>query len=166
MPKNLEVKIQVDNFSFLLDTLTKMGVEREAVLNQSDIYYENDKMKVKLRIEDGKSCLIKYIRDEINKERWSNYELLFLEGENPRKYLSDLLKEKTVVTKKRSLYLYKNTRIHLDEVEGLGNFIELETVFIDSDEDAVSRFNELVDILKLDLDKQIKCGYKELIEAK
>ena len=60
----------------------------------------------------------------------------------------------------------KITRIHLDEVEGLGNFIELETVFIDSDEDAISRFNELVDILKLDLEKQIKCGYKELIEAK
>ena len=166
MPKNLEVKIQVKDFTFLLDTLKKLGVEREAVLHQSDIYYENEKMKVKLRIENGKNCLIKYIRDEVNKDRWSNYELLYLEGENPRKYLSDLMSEKTVVVKERSLYLYKDTRIHLDEVESLGKFIELETVCVDSDSDAITRFNELIDILKLDLNNQIKCGYKELIENK
>ena len=33
-----------------------------------------------------------------------------------------------VVEKKRRLFLYKNSRIHLDEVRGLGTFIEFEVL--------------------------------------
>ena len=164
MPKNLEVKIQVDSFLDTLDTLKLHRIKEEKVLEQTDVYYQNDNMKVKLRIENGQNWLIKYLRDETGKDRWSSYELLKLEGENPRKYLSDLLSEKTVVNKQRKLYIYENTRIHLDEVENLGNFIELETVVTGGDSEAKAEFEEVVELLNLDLTKQIKCGYKELIE--
>lgn len=164
MPKNLEVKIQLDKFDNILDTLNGLGVKKIKELEQSDVYYENNNMKVKLRIENDEYFLIKYLRDENADNRWSNYELLKLEGDNPRKYLSDLMTEKIVVNKKRKLFIYDNTRIHLDEVENLGKFIELETKVIDSEENAERRFKELVKLLNLNLNKQIRSGYKELIE--
>ncbi len=164
MPKNLEVKIQLDKFDNILDTLSELGVKKIKELEQSDVYYENKNMKVKLRIENDEYFLIKYLRDENADNRWSNYELLKLEGDNPRKYLSDLMTEKIVVNKKRKLFIYDNTRIHLDEVENLGKFIELETKVIDSEENAERRFKELVKLLNLNLNKQIRSGYKELIE--
>jgi adenylate cyclase, class 2 len=45
-----------------------------------------------------------------------------------RAALSSALGIKVVVAKKRSLFLWNEVRIHLDEVKGLGNFIEFEAV--------------------------------------
>ena len=95
--------------------------------------------------------------------RWSNYELLKLEGKNVETYLSDFLEVKTVVEKKRKLYMYKNTRIHLDKVKRLGNYLELETVVKRNKKSAQKEFNEVVKLLNLNEAKQIKSSYAKLL---
>lgn len=165
MPLNLEVKIKVSSHEKLLASLKKIKAEYRGVLAQKDVYFKVKMGLLKLRVEGGIYTLIKYLRDEKGK-RWSNYELIKLEGKNPEKYLRDIFEVATVVEKRRKLYLYKNTRVHLDDVKCLGKFIELETLLVNSKSDADKRFNEIVGLLGLDLSKQIRSSYKEMMLGK
>ena len=165
MPLNLELKIKVESHTKLIKALRRINAEKKGILRQKDIYYKTGKGLLKLRIEGNSYTLIKYLRDEKGK-RWSNYELLRLEGKNPEKYLNDVFDVDTIVEKKRILYLYKNTRIHLDEVKGLGKFLELETLLVTTRKDAEARFKEIIKLLDLDLTKQIRKSYKLLMLGK
>ena len=129
MPVNLELKLKVDSHLKYIYLLKKANAENKGVLKQKDIYYRWKKGLLKLRIEGDSATLIKYVRAEKGK-RWSNFDLMRLTGENPEKYFDDLLTVEAVVEKKRKLYFWNNTRVHLDEVKGLGKFLELETLFI------------------------------------
>ena len=86
-----------------------------------------------------------------------------MSGNDAEKYLSDILSIETVVEKKRDLYIYKNTRIHLDTVINLGSFLELETVVVSEDHDVQAEFDEVVKLLHLDFKNQIRCSYRDLI---
>ncbi len=165
MPLNLELKIKVESHTKLLKVLRRINAEKKSILRQKDVYYKTKSGLLKLRIEGNNFTLIKYLRDEKGK-RWSNYELLRLEGKNPEKYLHNIFKIDTTVEKKRILYLYKNTRIHLDEVKGLGKFLELETLLVSTRKDAEERFKEIIKLLNLDLSKQIRKSYKVLMLSK
>lgn len=76
------------------------------------------------------------------------------------------LKKEVIVKKKRKLYLYNNTRVHLDEVENLGKFLELETLLITNKKDATKRFNEIKSLLGLSGFEEIKKSYKILLSEK
>ena len=165
MPLNLELKIKVESHTKLIKMLGRIYAEKKGILNQKDIYYKAKNGLLKLRVEGNNFTLIKYLRDEKGK-RWSSYELLRLEGKNPEKYLNDIFEIDTIVEKKRILYLYKNTRIHLDEVKGLGKFLELETLLVSTRKDADTRFKEIIKLLNLDPSKQIRKSYKLLMLGK
>ncbi len=165
MPINLELKIKVESHTKLINVLRRINAEKKGILRQKDVYYKTKNGLLKLRIERNSFTLVKYLRNEKGK-RWSNYELLRLEGQNPEKYLRDIFKIDTIVEKKRILYLYKNTRIHLDEVKGLGKFLELETLMVSTRRDAGIRFKEIIKLLNLDLSKQIRTSYKFLMLGK
>ena len=165
MPYNLELKVKVDSHTKITNLLKKVDANYKNVLVQKDVYFKVKKGLLKLRIEGGTNTLIKYLRDEKGK-RWSNYELLKLEGKNPEKYLRDIFEVVTVVEKKRKLFLYDNTRIHLDDVKKLGKFLELETLLVGNRRDAQLRFDKIVELLGLDLSKQIRSSYKTLLSGK
>ncbi|MFA7227698.1 MAG: class IV adenylate cyclase [Melioribacteraceae bacterium] len=162
MPLNLELKIQVDSHAEIISKLKKIGAEDKGMLIQKDIYYKVKNGLLKLRVENKTYTLIKYLRDEKGK-RWSNYELLRLDGKNPEKYISEIFDIAVVVEKKRRFYLYKNTRVHLDSVKNLGGFLELETLLVGNKNDAQKRFDEMVRLLDLDLRRQIRSSYKDLM---
>lgn len=165
MALNLELKIKVDSRKSLIKKINASRSKFIQTIRQKDVYYKVKKGFLKLRVEEGSFTLIKYLRDEKGK-RWSNYQLLKLGGENPEKYLNDLFDIDTVVQKQRELYMYKNTRIHLDTVKGLGNFLELESVVVNNKKNSEKEFDEVVKFLNLDLSKQIKASYKNLVEQK
>ncbi len=165
MPRNLEVKIALDNFETVLKRLNELGAEKVAVLKQKDIYYEHGQGLLKLRVMPERSELIFYNRNESEGERWSDYHVLEIDkSQDAESFYAEIFKPIATVEKMRTLYLYDNTRIHLDEVKGLGKFLELETIVISTLEDAQRRFNFLVEKLGLDLSKQIKKSYKNLTE--
>jgi len=59
----------------------------------------------------------------------SNYHIATTDNPNSlMDVLSCALGQKGVVKKKRLLYLVGQTRVHCDEVEGLGHFVELEVL--------------------------------------
>jgi len=163
LPLNLELKIKIDSFGPLIEKLKSINAKQDSVLLQKDIYYKTHNGLLKLRIENGLKTLIFYIRDEVSKNRWSDFNLLNIEDNNAEQFLSKLFEVEEVVEKKRKLFWFNNTRIHLDEVKELGNFLELETLVINGNTEAENRFDEIVYLLNLDLSKQIKKSYKNLI---
>jgi adenylate cyclase, class 2 len=165
MPVNLELKIKLLNAAGTLKKLNELKAEFKGVLNQTDIYYKYKNGLLKLRIEDGTQTLIKYIRNEGSGERWSDFQLLSLEGNDAGEYLRDILTRETIVEKKRKLYLYDNTRIHIDDVKILGSFLELETLVVNGEEDAEKRFNSIKEMLSLNGLPEIRKSYRDIMLA-
>ncbi|MEN8192790.1 MAG: CYTH domain-containing protein [Bacteroidota bacterium] len=166
MAVNLELKSKIESHKSIKIILESIGAEFKNILNQKDIYYKVDKGLLKLRIENGNYSLIRYNREENNPDRWSNYHVVQLKGEETELLFESLFEIETEVIKTRELYLYKDTRVHLDYVENLGSYIELETVVSDSKERAKMLFDEMVNLLKLDLSNQIRSSYRDLILSK
>jgi predicted adenylyl cyclase CyaB len=163
MPKNLEIKVKLTSHKEVKEIINKNKIPFKELLLQKDIYYKVDKGLLKLRIENGKQTLIFYDRNEKSKKRWSDYHLLELDNADVNKYLKRFLYVVTIVNKKRELYLYKNTRIHLDYVKDLGYFLELETRVTNGLIDAEKRFFYLKDLLKLSDKEEIRASYKDLL---
>lgn len=166
MAKNLEIKVQLKSHKDVKKILNKNKIHFKELLNQKDVYYKVNRGILKLRIENGIQTLIFYDRNEKSKKRWSDYYLLDLNSIDANVYLKRFLDVMVIVKKRRELFLYKNTRIHLDYVQGLGYFLELETRVINGLKDAEKRFNYLLNLLELRSKKEIRASYKDLLLAK
>ena len=166
MPSNIEIKIKIPSFRKYQNILKSLGLKPKALLNQKDVYYEAKKGLLKLRTENGRDSLIKYLRDEKSKERVSNYDVLKISANSAEEFFNDIFMIKAVVEKKRILYLYKNTRIHFDKIKELGNFIELESVVVKDKKSAIKEFDEVVKLLGLDIRKQLRKSNLDLILGK
>ncbi len=162
MAVNLELKIKIQSPAYIIKKLKTYGIKEISTLKQKDIYYKIQNGLLKLRIENNKYFLIKYFRNEHGK-RWSNYEILELKGKNPEKYLSDIFEVERIVEKSRKLFMYDNTRIHIDKVKNLGWFLELESVVLKNKISTTKEFNKVIRLLDLDLTNQIKKSYKDLL---
>lgn len=166
MARNLEIKVKLSSHKFIKKFLTKNGILNSEFLHQKDIYYKVDKGILKLRFENGKKTLIYYDRNEKSKKRWSDYYFLNISTQDADLFFERVFDKIITVDKQRELFLFKNTRIHLDKVKGLGNFLELETRVTDGLKDAEKRFNYLVDLLNLKSETEIRASYKDLLLQK
>ena len=108
-----------------------LGAENQGVLVHRDTYFNVAQGRLKLREEkDGAAQLIAYERADLASQRTSHYRLIDIgEPEELKAALATALGVRVVVAKERRLFLWEgNVRIHLDAVEGLGDFIEFEAV--------------------------------------
>ncbi len=108
-----------------------LGAEDRGVLVQRDTYFNAHNGRLKLREEEGAAPhLIAYERPDRAGRRESRYRIVEVARvEELKASLVAALGIKVVVAKERRLFLWEsNVRIHLDQVEGLGSFIEFEAV--------------------------------------
>jgi predicted adenylyl cyclase CyaB len=166
MPTNLELKIKIDNRSEVLERVKLIDANYIGELNQVDIYYKINNGLLKLRLENGSQTLIKYIRNETQGDRWSDYQLISLEKNDAKEYFKDILEIETIIEKQRLLYLFNNTRIHIDNVKDLGSFLELETLVVKGKKDAAQRFEEIIGLLSLNKEDEIRKSYRDLMLEK
>jgi predicted adenylyl cyclase CyaB len=167
MPANLELKIKVDSFREITKKLKSFDAEFHGILNQKDIYYKSNRRELlKLRVENGKQSLIRYIRNEKGKNRWSDFSVVNADDGNLEKLLKGILPKDVIVEKRRNLYKYLDTRIHLDKVKRLGYFIELETLVLADKNEAIKRFKKIVTLLGLNTKNEIRKSYRDLITEK
>lgn len=163
MPRNLELKIKIEDFEPVMNILIKMNADDKGILNQQDIYYNHSGSLLKLRLVNGRAEIITYRRDEQNPDRWSDYHVLAVDPGNAENFFGKIFEEEIRVIKKRHLYIYKNTRIHLDNVKSLGFFLELETVVTGNETEAKAEFEEVINLLELDKFERIKKSYKNIL---
>ncbi len=165
--KNIELKIGISNFRNIEKLLKRIGAKEEGLLVQKDTYYNSKNNRLKIREINGNEFqLIGYNRPDKESEKMCDYSLLNLDKKQAtslKKILKDSFGEKVVVKKKRNLWIYKNTRIHLDTVGNLGRFLELETVVREGVNNARKEYKEVVDLLELDGYKKYKKSYSDLL---
>jgi predicted adenylyl cyclase CyaB len=130
MPQNLELKARISSVSEAVRAAHRLNAHAKGVLQQRDIYYKVPHGRLKLRIMKDRSAeLIFYNRPNKKGSRYSDYVVLPVDDAVLTNALcTAAFGQKVAVEKKRRLFLYKNSRIHLDEVRGLGTFIEFEVL--------------------------------------
>ena len=168
MASNIEVKARVDDFEALKARAESLSDEPLKIIPQEDIFFHIEKGRLKLRIQTPDlGYLIYYERPDQNGPKRSDYRLA--ETRDPEGFkavLSLALGVRGVVRKTRYLYLAGQTRIHLDEVEGLGHFMELEVVMREGQSDAEGQViaEDLMRRLGVRSDALIEGAYMDLIE--
>jgi predicted adenylyl cyclase CyaB len=128
--RNIEIKAVLrDRARAKAWALERAGSGPE-VLEQEDIFFNCEGARLKLRIlGPTRGELIRYERTDAAEVRLSRYEIARTEDPQVlREILTKALGVVGVVKKTRLLYLVGQTRVHLDCVEGLGDFLELEVV--------------------------------------
>jgi predicted adenylyl cyclase CyaB len=150
-----------------LERCRLLGATDEGFLHQRDTYFAVTAGRLKLREElsSGTAELIFYERPSDDGIRSSAYVRARVEGEETRHLLGLALGIAGVVTKTRRLFLWHGVRIHLDDVEGLGSFIELEAVVSDHIDavEARAQVEFLLEALKIDVAELEPGGYLELL---
>jgi adenylate cyclase class 2 len=113
--------------------------------------------------------LIAYERADQAGPRESRYRLVEIaDGSEIKAALSDALGITAVVAKQRRLFLWEGVRIHLDQVDGLGSFVEFEAIVGDGPADlerAEGRIDELRREFGLDDDCLVASSYSDLTIA-
>jgi len=127
--KNIEIKAKIANYKKIVDLVEHICPEPPEIENQVDTFFNAPRGRLKLRETARNSVLIYYDRPDAYQPKFS--DIIVSTIENPKtlkKVLSKSIGIRGIVEKNRKLYKYEQTRIHLDNVKGLGRFIELEVV--------------------------------------
>jgi homotetrameric cytidine deaminase len=128
--RNVELKAHDADPARTLERALAAGAEERALLRQRDTYFAVAHGRLKLREEEpGGATLIAYQRPDEASERVSDYRLVpVADAAELRAALTAANGVSAVVVKRRRLLTWQTVRIHLDEVRGLGSFVELEAV--------------------------------------
>lgn len=164
---NIEVKARARDFEKQSKIAENLGDGRVEHMVQEDTFFRVGKGRLKLRVfEDGTGELIQYHRDDASGPTLSSYVCSAIRDPRTlREALANALGIRAVVRKNRTVYFIGQTRVHLDQVENLGQFIELEVVLKpDQDEkQGMTIANRLVHDLGIGENDLIDTAYVDLL---
>jgi predicted adenylyl cyclase CyaB len=170
MPVNIEIKARVADLARLRQRAAALTDTPVQVIPQEDTFFNTPRGRLKLRqLAPGLAQLVFYERKDSAGPKRSDYIVAVTsEPEKMKAALAAALGVRGVIRKKRSLYILGQTRLHLDEVEGLGEFMELEVVLqpgqTDAEGQAIAR--ELMVKLEVQEADLLECAYMDLLENK
>lgn len=164
---NLELKAPLEDLELARDRLRGIGAEREGSERQRDRYYTVPTGRLKLRRStfDGHH-LILYLRPEDGAVRRARFHRLPVsDPEALEESLGRMLGAGSTVEKEREVWRWREVRIHLDRVQGLGAFVELEARVdrIGDRKEAARRLSRLAFQLEIDESDAIRSSYGEMV---
>jgi predicted adenylyl cyclase CyaB len=165
MPQNLELKARLSSIHEAERIARRINAHARGVLRQRDIYYNVPHGRLKLRIINNRTSeIIYYNRPDKKQSRYSEYLVLPVQDAALSNALfTAAFGLRVIVEKKRRLFLYKNCRIHLDEVHGLGTFIEFEVLVNYGKRQARQLFDFISTEFKVSQSSRIAGSYSDLI---
>jgi predicted adenylyl cyclase CyaB len=132
MPANIEIKARIDSVDILLPRAMALADDDDHPqrIHQDDTFFVAPHGRLKLRVfADGAAELIHYDRPDIAGPKRSDYLITpVADADSLRDVLERACGLRGRVIKQRTLVMVGQTRIHLDRVQGLGDFLELEVV--------------------------------------
>jgi len=128
MAKNLEIKARIHDRTSVEARAAAAAGGPPVRLIQRDTFFHVPRGRLKLREEEGRAAeLVYYEREDLEGPKPSFYLVTPVPDPAPlRASLERCLGIRGRVEKERTLYRSGRTRIHLDRVRGLGDFLELE----------------------------------------
>lgn len=167
MQQNLELKARCHDLTAIRQKVLALPPHSAFVEDQTDTYFQVTTGRLKLREIAGQGAeLIWYDRPDDAGTRLSRYlRTPILDPLTVKAQLIAGLGLRGIVRKRREIFLWHNVRIHLDEVEGLGSFLEFEAVLgPESDTDlSQRRLGELAQALAITADQLQAPSYADLI---
>jgi adenylate cyclase, class 2 len=124
---NIEIKARCNDAEAVRNYLVQNNADYRGTDFQTDTYFAVANGRLKLREGNIENNLIYYERSNESGPKSSHFQLVKVEDAAGLKAVlrkSNGIKQ--VVKKKREIYYIDNVKFHIDEVEGLGNFMEIE----------------------------------------
>ena len=124
---NVEIKAKCNAPSLIRDYLLTHDADFKGVDEQTDTYFNVYNGRLKLREGNIENNLIWYERTNQAGPKNSYFNLVKVEdAKGLKEALAKANGIKVIVRKRREIYYIKNVKFHIDEVPGLGSFIEIE----------------------------------------
>ena len=167
MARNIEIKARIASLDALMPKARAVAPRDAQLIEQDDTFFRVPHGRLKLReFADGSAELIHYHRADTAEAKLSDYRRVPVpDAAALREALERALGLHGRVRKKRWLLLAGQTRIHLDRVEGLGDFMELEVVLRadQTEADGVRIADQLMHELGLTHTERIAGAYLDLL---
>jgi predicted adenylyl cyclase CyaB len=169
MPSNIEIKAALKDRATAESVAVRLSDAGPETIVQEDTFFPCDGARLKLRIlGSDRGELIRYERSDVADARCSRY--LIARTTDPqvlKEILSRTLGVTGLVRKTRTLYLIGQTRVHIDEIEGLGIFLELEVVLREQQAEAEGKAiaKRLMAEFGIDERKLIAEAYVDLLNS-
>ncbi|ADW72401.1 MULTISPECIES: class IV adenylate cyclase [Rahnella] len=170
MARNIEIKARVDDFSALYEKIALLSDGLPDIIEQDDTFFVCPHGRLKLRtLAPDRGELIFYQRPDKAGPKTSFYTLS--ETHDPdslRETLTLAYGAAGRVIKQRTLFMIGQTRLHLDRVKGLGDYLEFEVVLADDEtpEQGIVIAEDLLERLGIDRQELVDQAYVDLLNAK
>jgi predicted adenylyl cyclase CyaB len=167
MARNIEIKARIPSVDLLLPAVSALADKGPIAIRQDDTFFACDNGRLKLRaFSDTEGELIFYRRANQAGPKESFYvRSPTASPDTLRDTLTLAYGQAGRVRKHRTLYLVGRTRVHLDRVEGLGDFLELEVVLEDQEatEAGVREAHALMSRLGVQPSQLVEDAYVDLL---
>ncbi len=170
MPINIEIKALARDLAELRRRIEPLSDAPVQVISQADTFFNTPRGRLKLRmLAPDRAQLVYYERPDQGGPKRSDYHIFeTADPERLKTVLVFALGVRGVVKKVRHLYLVGQARVHLDEVEELGSFMELEVVLRPGQSEAEGQLiaEDLMSKLGIEKADLLEGAYMDLIESR
>jgi predicted adenylyl cyclase CyaB len=167
--RNVEIKARLRKPDWQHARAVELADSGPTHLQQEDVFFHSPRGRLKLRfLSDDDGQLIFYERPNQPGPKLSTYDVV--SSTEPRR-LQEVLAAaygiRSIVRKSPTVYLVGRTRIHLDEVESLGSFLELEVVLAQNEapQAGLEVAHELLEQLQIEQADLIAQAYVDLLDG-
>jgi adenylate cyclase, class 2 len=164
---NVEIKARCHDPEFVRNYLIHQGASFKGTDEQTDTYFNVRNGRLKLREGLIENALIFYERTNQAGPKNSHFKLVKVEdGAGLKEVLTKSNGIKTIVKKKREIYYINNVKFHIDEVPGLGSFMEIEAGNILADlsmEELRKQCDFYMQELGISEDALVKVSYSDMV---
>jgi predicted adenylyl cyclase CyaB len=164
--KNIEVKARIPNFDELFQKVVRLADSGPMEILQDDTFFHCEAGRLKLRETPGSSGELIFYRRSDQAEPKESFYLRTPVSDSAalRDLLSLACGQVGRVVKQRTLFHIGRTRVHLDQVEGLGDFLELEVALTagETSESGVREAQRLMDLLGVEPYQLVEGAYVDL----
>ncbi|KAM0725443.1 hypothetical protein ACS0PU_008929 [Formica fusca] len=165
--ENIEIKARIQDIDRVILKAKELSNSDGQIITQHDVFFNATKSRLKLRkFEDGTAELISYMRPNTTGPKISLYNKASIYADTVNlieHILSSSIGVTRVVKKTRHLYIVGRTRIHIDNVDNLGNFIELEVMMRSDNKNITDCDRETAEKIAADLMKALSIKEEDLI---
>ncbi|KAM3957645.1 uncharacterized protein ACR2FA_008354 [Aphomia sociella] len=171
--RNIEIKARIADYDSICKIAEELSGGPPTVIAQDDTFYRVNKGRLKMRFySDSSATLVRYDRVDEGGPKLCDYDLIQFPSSDSEKakQLDEVLRKcigsRGRVVKERKLYMVGQTRVHIDSVQDLGHFMELEVVLRpdQSAEEGRSIARDLQNRLHVKDEDLIECAYVDLLD--
>ena len=167
---NIEIKAKSNNQDAIREILNSKNADFKGVDHQIDTYFKVNNGRLKLREGKIENHLIHYQRE--NKEGPKQSDVTLFKSD-PKSSLKEILTKAlgvlVVVDKQREIYFIDNVKFHIDIVEDLGTFVEIEAIDNDGTigkDKLLEQCQFFLDLFKISQEDLISVSYSDLLLQK